>query len=435
MERLRFFKSLSEAELEAMEHEWDFWCRTDQQEPGGDWVTWMVKAGRGYGKTRMGAEFILRHARTPRRRLCLIGKTPADVRDTMIEGDSGILTVASITERPRYEPTKRRLSWKNGSIATSFSGEVPDALRGPQHHAGWVDELAKFKYPQKTWDNFMFGLRLGEDPRACVTTTPRPTPTMREILSDPSTIVTHGSTYLNAANLAPTFLSKILKKYQGTRLGRQEIDGDLLDDLIGALWTYPLLDQHRVDVPPLFRRIVIAIDPAASSDEENDETGIVVAGLGQDAHGYVLQDATGHYTPGQWGAKAVELYKDWKADAIVGETNNGGEMVGYTVKTAAEAAKETVRFVPVHASRGKLTRAEPIGALYEQGRCHHVGTFAELEDQMCNWIPGADSPDRMDALVWAFTELMLGEQTTGLLDYYAGLYAEQQQAKQPKGST
>lgn len=390
----------------------------------------MVQAGRGFGKTRIGAEFILARAREPKRRLCLIGKTPADVRDTMIEGDSGILTVAAACERPRYEPTKRRLTWRNGSIATAFSGETPDATRGPQHHAGWIDEFAKFKYPQKTWDNFMFSLRLGDNPQCCVTTTPRPIPAIREILKDPSTVVTRGNTYANAANLAPAFLAKILKKYQGTRLGRQEIEGILLEDVAGALWTYTILDRLRVEAPPPLMRIVIAIDPAGSSDEDSDETGIVVAGMGDDSHGYVLQDASGHYTPGAWGKRAVELAIEWKADCIVGEKNNGGEMVGHTVQTAADAMKTTVRFVPVTASRGKYTRAEPIGALYEQGRVHHVGTLPDLEDQMCTWLPGMDSPDRMDAVVWALTELMLGEQTTGLLDYYAELYKAKQDAKE-----
>lgn len=429
---------MTDEELEALSHEWSFWCREEQRQPAGDWVTWMVQAGRGFGKTRMGAEFILEAARIPRQRLCLVGKTPADVRDTMVEGESGIMTVASRFERPRYEPTKRRLTWRNGSMATTFSGETPDALRGPQHHRGWIDELAKFKYPQKTIDNFMLGLRLGDDPKCCITTTPRPIPAIRDLIKDPTTIVTRGNTYANASNLAPVFLAKILKKYQGTRLGRQEIEGILLEDMVGALWTYELLDRTRVDVPPPLTRIVVALDPAATSNEDSDETGIVVAGLGEDGHGYSLQDASGIYTPGQWGKRAVELFVDWKADAIVGETNNGGEMVGHTVQTAADAMKVLIRFKSVTASRGKVTRAEPIAALYEQGRAHSVGTLPDLEDQLATWLPGMDSPDRMDALVWALTELMLGESTTGMLDYYAELYKakqdQQEQAKKEKAA-
>jgi phage terminase large subunit-like protein len=339
-------------------------------------------------------------------RIALVGRTTADVRDVMVEGESGILAVSAPWCKPKYEPSRRRLTWPNGAIATCFSADEPDLLRGPQHDGAWGDELAAWRYGADTWDQLQFGLRLGDDPRAVLTTTPRPTKLVREILEDPTTVTIRGSTYENAGNLAPAFLERMTAKYAGTRLGRQELAAELLDDNPFALWQRKLIEGLRVTQKklPAMKRIVVAIDPNASSDEEAAEAGIIGAGLGVDGRGYVLEDVTTSGSPATWADAAVKLYRRLEADRIIAEANNGGEMVEHTVRTV----DENVSFRAVHASRGKLTRAEPISALYEQGRVHHVGCFPELEDQMCEWVPGQPSPDRMDALVWALTELMLG---------------------------
>ena len=407
--RATFLASLTHEEAAALLLDWHFWAREAQRTPPAPWFVWVLMAGRGYGKTRVGAEWAIEQARTPGIRIALVAKNPADARDVLIEGEGGIMACSLPGFMPVYEPTKRRLTWPNRSIARTYSAEMPDDLRGPQHHKAWVDEFAKYKYPQETWDNLMFGLRLGDNPQAVVTTTPRPIASLRAILADSATIVTRGSTDENAANLAPSFLREIHKKYEGTRLGRQELHAELLEDVPGALWTHDLIEQTRVRTHPDLVRLVIAIDPAGSSHEDADETGIVAAGLGADGHGYVLVDVSGRYTPGGWAAKAVSHYETLKADRIVGEVNNGGEMVGHTVRMAAQADGKTVAYAAVHASRGKQTRAEPIAALFEQFRVHHVGMLPELEDQMCSWVPGMKSPDRMDALVWALTDLMIDE--------------------------
>ncbi len=405
--RQAFLASLTNEEAAALLFEWPFWARDAQRTPAPPWFVWALMAGRGFGKTRVGAEWTIEQARTPGTRIALVAKNPADARDVLVEGESGILACSPPWFAPVYEPSKRRLTWPNRSMATTYSAESPDDLRGPQHHKAWVDEFAKYKYPQDTWDNLMLGLRLGEDPQAVVTTTPRPIPSLKAIIKDPRTIVTRGSTYENAANLAPSFLREILKQYEGTRLGRQELHAELLEDVPGALWHRAEIEGLRVKTHPDLVRLVVAIDPAATSGEDSDETGIVAAGLGVDGHGYVLLDGSGKYTPGGWGSRAVAHYETLKADRIVGEVNNGGEMVGHTVRMAAQADGKFVNYLAVHASRGKQTRAEPIAALYEQGRVHHVGMLPELEDQMCTWLPGMKSPDRMDALVWALTDLMI----------------------------
>jgi phage terminase large subunit-like protein len=369
---------------------------------------WLQRAGRGAGKTRSGAEWV-RDAveRRGLRRIALVGQTKADVRDTMIEiGDSSLLSCCPPWFRPTYEVSKRRVTWPNGAIAVAYSGDEPDQLRGPQHDAAWVDELAKMKYPQETWDNLQLGLRLGAHPQCVVTTTPRPIEILKSIIGDPDTVETRVSTYANRANLAPKFLAYIERKYAGTRLGRQELDGELLDDVLGALWTRGLIDRYRVKAVSrdTFVRVAVAIDPAVTSGEDADETGIVAVGLAEDGHAYVLEDRTLRGKPAEWAGAALGLAADWSADVIVAEANQGGEMVAHTIWTAAPYAPVTL----VHASRGKRTRAEPISMLYEQGRVHHVGMLAALEDEMCTWVPGDDalrSPDRMDALVWALSKL------------------------------
>ena len=369
----------------------------------------MILSGRGWGKTRCGAEWVRSVAASSKTaRIALVARTAADVRDVVVEGESGILAISPDRERPTWEPSKRRLTWPNGAIATTYSGEEPDALRGPQHTAAWCDELASWKYAPDAWSNLLFGLRLGERPQVVVTTTPRPIAIIRDLIAQPTTRTTRGRTTDNAANLAPSALAELRRRYSGTRLGRQELEGEILDDSPGALWKREDIDAARVDTAPDLLRVVVAIDPAVTSGEDADETGILVVGLGANGHGYVLEDGSGRYSPGDWASRAITLYRRHRADRIVAEVNNGGEMVGHTLSTAAA----NLPYTAVHASRGKRTRAEPIASLYEQHRVHHVGSFPELEDQLCAWDAGdgSKSPDRLDALVWGLSEL-LGELT------------------------
>ncbi len=408
-------QSLSQEQAAALLYDWAFWARLEQLPPPGDWFVWLLRSGRGFGKTRTGAEWVRAEVESGRRgRIALVGQSKADVRDTMIEvGESAILNISPPWCRPIYEVSKRRLTWPNGAIAVAYSGDEPDQLRGPQHDGAWVDELAKMRYPQETWDNLELGLRLGPHPQVVVTSTPRPIPIIRKLLADPDTVDVRGSTYDNAANLSPKALERWRRKYEGTRLGRQELHGEILEDVPGALWKRTQIEMLRVQGAPELVRVVVGVDPAASSSEDAADTGIVAAGLGANGHGYVLADSTAHGTPAEWARAAIGLYYSTRADRIVGEVNNGGEMVGYTLMTV----DPTVSYKAVRASRGKYTRAEPIAALYEQGRVHHVGTFPDLEDQMCTWVPGEESPDRMDALVWTLTELFLepDEQEGGMV--------------------
>jgi phage terminase large subunit-like protein len=408
-ERNSILSTLTEAEAEALIYDWSFWARDKQLAPAGEWETWLIMAGRGFGKTRTGAEWIRDQIEQQgKRRLALVARTAADVRDVMVEGESGILAISPPWNRPHYEPSKRRLIWPNGAIATTYSGDKPDQLRGPQHDGAWCDELAAWRYPE-SFDQLQFGLRLGDNPQVVVTTTPRPIQVIRDLIKDTATVITSGSTYENVANLAPRALDRLRRKYENTRLGEQELYAKLLDDNPFALWKRATIDQLRVTQHPALTRIVVAIDPQAKKSsekrdmDETSETGIVVAGISADGHGYILDDLTIDGTPDQWGRAAVTGYHKFEADRIVAEVNQGGDMVEFTVKTIEPG----VPFKQLHASRGKHTRAEPVAALYEQSKVHHVGMFAELEDQMCQWVPGDDSPDRMDALVWALTELML----------------------------
>ena len=341
-----------------------------------------------------------------------MAETAADARDVMVLGDSGILASHPKDFRPEWSPTNRRLTWPNGVEAWVYNATEPDQLRGPQHHAAWVDELAKFRYMQETWDQLQFGLRLGEHPQALVTTTPRPLPLIKRLMKDPDTVVTKGSTLDNQANLAKNTIKQLYERYGGTRLGRQELEGEILDDVPGALWNRDSIDGSRVgEVPENMERVFVAVDPAISNEEGSDEHGIVVVGLARDkdgyARGYVLEDGTVRGTPEDWARKAVSLYRSWSADKIIAEKNQGGLMVESTIK----AVDRTVPVKLVHASRGKIVRAEPISALYEQGRVHHVGRFDQLEDQMCMFSTemlrniSNGSPDRVDALVWGLTEI------------------------------
>ena len=402
--------------------DWEFWARPNQLPPKGDWRIWLLLAGRGFGKTRSGAEFVRARIEAGlASRVALVGPTASDVRDVMIEGESGLLAVASDDCRPIYESSKRRLVWPNGAVALAFSADEPERLRGPQHDLAWCDELASWRYAA-SWDNLLLGLRLGADPRAVATTTPKPNKLVRDVLASPGTIVMRGSTFDNAANLAPSFLDSVVRRYRGTRLGRQELEAELLDDLPGALWSRDAIEAARVNAAPDLARIVIAIDPAVSSGEGADETGIVVAGLTHDGQVYVLDDLSGRMTPRAWAVKAVAAYKQFAADRIVAEVNNGGDMVEAMLRSVAGDAP----FRAVCASRGKAVRAEPVAALYEQGRVHHVGGFATLEDQLCSFAADFDrgaagaSPDRLDALVWAVTDL-IANRDAAILDYYRGL--------------
>lgn len=403
--RRQVLSKLSERDAAALLHDWAFLARPNQLPPENDWRVWLLLAGRGFGKSRTGAEWVRSQVESGKaRRVALVAPTAADVRDVMIEGESGLLAISPPWNMPIYESSKRRVTWPNGAIATTYSAEEPDRLRGPQHDAAWCDEVASWRYPE-AWDMLMFGLRLGTDPRCVVTTTPKPTPLIRNLLKNPTTTITRGSTYENRANLAGAFFEQIVAQYEGTRLGRQELYAEVLDDIEGALWTRTLIDKHRVKVAPELKRIVVAVDPAITATEDSDETGVVAAGLGTDGHGYVLDDLSLRASPDGWARRAVDAYHAHKADRIVAEVNQGGDMVEHTIRTV----DQRVSLKKVHATRGKTTRAEPIVALYEQGKIHHVGCLSKLEEQMCNWVPGMDSPDRMDALVWAFTELMLGQ--------------------------
>jgi phage terminase large subunit-like protein len=419
VEREREIAKLSTELRAQLRWHWPFWARPQQIAPGGDWSTWLVLAGRGFGKTRAGCEWVRSIAcgSTPlvagtHKRIAIIAETAADARDVLVEGESGLLAIHPSDFRPHYEPSKRRLTWPNGAIATLYNAVEPDQLRGPQHDAALCDELAKWRYAEDTWDQLQFGLRLGDDPRVTVTTTPRPIPIIRDLIEADDTAITKGSTLDNAANLAPKFLAKMRAKYEGTRLGRQELNAEILDDVPGALWTRATFDEHRAKAAPQLARIVIAVDPSGSSgdDDQADDIGIVAAGVGMDGRGYVLGDWTCDLSPAGWGRRAVEAFDHFEADRIVAERNFGGAMVESVILTARKTAPVKL----VTASRGKVARAEPIAALYEQGRVSHVGAFAALEDQLCSFTGdgyiGKGSPDRADALVWALTELMLGNE-------------------------
>ena len=415
-QRAEIIGSLTDAQANDLLWDWKAWARSNQLAPEGDWLTWLVLAGRGFGKTRCGSEYVRSIAcgATPlapgsHRRIAIVAETSADARDVMVEGESGILSVHPRDFRPVYEPSKRRLTWPNGAVATLYNAVEPDQLRGPQHDAAVCDELAKWRYARETWDQLQFGLRLGAQPRQVIMTTPRPIPVLKEIMASPSTIVTRGSTYDNAINLAPSFLTQVVRKYEGTRLGRQELSAEILDDVPGALWSRAVIDETRLRSHPQLMRVVVAIDPSGTggADDDGDSIGIVVAGKGVDGHGYVLADRTCKLSPDGWGKRAVTVYREFSADRIVAERNFGGAMVQHVIRTV----DKSVAYKEVVASRGKVARAEPVAALYEQKRVHHVGGFADLEDQMCSLTSdgyiGEGSPDRADALVWAITELMI----------------------------
>lgn len=366
-------------------------------------------AGRGFGKTRTGAEWVRSQIRHGFSLVNLIGATADDARDIMVEGESGILAICPVEERPEYIASKRQLKWPNGAKSLIFTADEPERLRGKQHSKLWCDELASWRYQREAWDQAMFGLRLGFNPQVVVTTTPKPTKVIKDLIAlskEPTgqyrVVITGGSTYDNRANLAPAFVQEIVQRYEGTRLGQQELYARLLEDVPGALWNRDLLEKTRVGKLPELKRVCVAIDPAVTATDDSDETGIIVGGVGEDDHGYVLQDDSGRYSPEGWASRAIRAYHLYEANAIIAEVNNGGDLV----KSAILNIDKTVRYRAVRATRGKYTRAEPVAQLYEQGKIHHVGIFSNLEDQMCSWVPGEKSPDRIDALVWLMSDVM-----------------------------
>lgn len=404
-----------------LKYNWAFNAREEQLPPpslenGQDWVGWLFMGGRGSGKTRTGAEWVRTIAErgSAVTRIALIGPTAASTRDVMVKGDSGILAISPPWCMPIYQPSKSCVIWPTGAQAFLFSAEEPERLRGPQFHYGWCDELAAWKNARETMDMFLMGLRLGSSPRWFGSTTPKPTKLMKDLVNDKTVAITKGSSYRNKANLAPTYFQQVIARYEGTTLGRQEIEGELLLEDKNALWTREVIESCRVkveNVPPL-KRVVVGVDPPATSGDTANSCGIIVAGLGIDDHAYVFRDATAIMSPARWARVALTLHRDHKADRIVAERNNGGEMVAHTIRSYYDGSGlsgANVFVKPVFASRGKFTRAEPVALLFQQKRVHIVGSLSGLEDQMCQWDPysGDKSPDALDAMVWAIYDLMV----------------------------
>lgn len=418
--RDEFLDGLSEGALAGLLYLFEFWAHEHQLPPEGAWRSWVIMGGRGAGKTRAGAEWVRAQVEGARpldpgraRKVALVGETFDQVRDVMIEGESGILAATPADRRPRWEATRRRLVWPNGAVAQAYSGHEPEALRGPQFDAAWVDELAKWKKAEESWDMLQFCLRLGDNPRQVVTTTPRNVPVLKRILGQDTTVVTQAPTEANRANLADGFLQEVRRRYAGTRLGRQELDGDLLEDAEGALWTFAMLEAARCDAAPVPDRVVVAVDPPVTGHGASDACGIVVVGAEtkgppQDWRAWVLEDATvTGESPERWARAALAAMERHGADRMVAEVNQGGDLV----ETIVRQIDPMVPYSAVRATRGKAARAEPVAALYEQGRVRHLPGMGALEDQMCQMTVGGyagrGSPDRVDALVWAVHALIL----------------------------
>ena len=405
-----FLLSLPERMRERWRKLWRAFSLAHQREPefapgGAPWTTWLILGGRGAGKTRAGAEWVRAQAGDSSARIALVGETERDVRDVMIEGVSGLLSVHEGFERPQWSSSRCVLTWPNGAIAQAFSAEDPDSLRGPQFSAAWCDELAKWRHAEATFDMLQFGLRLGTRPRQVITTTPRPIALLKRLVADPRTALTHAGTEANAFNLAPSFLGTIVDRYQGTRLGRQELDGEIIEERADALWKRALIEAARVEAAPPCSRIVVAVDPPGSAGKDSAACGLVAAGRHGDLV-YVLADETAAgLSPAGWAGKAIALWRRFEADCLVVEVNQGGDMVRAVIR----GEDASVPVTPVRAQRGKYVRAEPVAALYEQGRVKHVGVFPALEDEMCDFGPdglsSGRSPDRLDALVWAVSAL------------------------------
>jgi len=409
-QRAELISDLPDAALLPFLYDWEgIWARDSQLMPETDWLTWLVCGGRGYGKTRCGSEAVVSVQKDESAgRIALIAPTSADARDVMIEGPSGILSVAPPWNKPKYEPSKRRLTWKNGARAHLYSAEEPERLRGPQHDFAWADEIAAWSDGSQVWNQLQLGLRVGDRPRAVATTTPKAVPLVIELLKDPKCHVTRGNTYENTA-LPESYLANMRRIFSGTRLGRQEIEAELLTDNPGALFNQVIVDKARLATAPTLSRVVISIDPAPTSDRGSDETGIIASGRDDQGHGYVLEDHSLRGSPDEWARAAVKAFHKYKADMIVAEINVGGEMV----ESVLRSVDPNIPFKAVRAMKGKSKRAEPIAALYEQGKIHHCGTnedFEKLERQM-RVFTGANGrrDDRSDAMCWGMHELLLGE--------------------------
>ena len=402
-------RNLPRWEAARLTYNWPLHARDSQLPPEGDWDTWLILAGRGFGKTRTGAEWIRDQVENNRAtRIALVARTTDEAQSVMIEGESGIINVSPPWNKPTYEPSKRKLTWPTGAFALVFSSHEPDQLRGPQFDAAWCDELASWQYPNETWDNLAFALRLGRHPRSVVTTTPKTVELVRSLPNRPGVHVTRGSTYENQDNLPPTFFNGLIEQYDGTRIGQQEIHAELIDEDEDALWKREWIEKARLGSYPPIARIVVSIDPAMSTRPTSSETGIVVVGADmRRQHAYILADESGRLTPNNMALRVAHLYDKFNATQIVVEANAGGNHVETTLRNAVE---RTLPIKSIRARHGKQIRAEPVAALYEQGRVHHVGRFPALEDQMCTWTPDlgpSHSPDRADALVHAVTDLIL----------------------------
>jgi phage terminase large subunit-like protein len=413
--RTRVAAHLDQCERNEFDYHWQLWARPAQLPPPGNWLVWMVMAGRGFGKTRAGAEWVRMIAESdPEARIALVSSSIADARAVMVEGESGILACAPPERAPIFEPSLKRLRFPNGAQALLYSASEPESLRGPQHSHAWCDEIGKWplanERPTRCWDNLLMGLRLGKDQRVLATTTPRAVPLVRRLLADEAVAVTRGTTHDNSANLPQTFLTAMENEFGDSLLARQELDGELVDDIEGALWSRQLIEQSRDPVRKgELARVVVAVDPPASAN--GDACGIVVAALDSAGIAHVLADCSvNNASPERWARAVANAASEWNADRVVAEANQGGAMV----ESVLRAADRNLPIKLVHASRGKSARAEPVAALYETGRVRHAGTFPQLEDELCGMMPGGTyegpgrSPDRADALVWALTELMLG---------------------------
>ncbi|HHL43577.1 MAG TPA: ATP-binding protein [Hellea balneolensis] len=397
----------------ALQHildDWQFLARPDQLPPPTDWVIWLLLGGRGAGKTRAGAEWVRAQVKAGAERIALVGPSYQEVRAVMLEGESGLLNLGKMGERPKYISSRRRLEWPKGAVGEVFSAEDPDGLRGPQFECAWADEFCAWAYPDATLSNLRLGLRLGDNPRLVMTTTPKPIAALTRLMEEPSLVVTRARTQDNKTNLSPIFMKTIVESYGGTRLGRQELDGEIMTDFPGALWSRDLFEQGRVKTKPNLSKIVIAIDPPVTSHQSSDACGIIVvgrSGSGAEAKAYVLQDATVQGArPDEWVNLAAKLYHVWGAHYVLAEINQGGDMI----QTMFNTLQTDVAVRTVYATKSKAVRAEPVALLYERSRVHHVGHFPELEDELC--LLGVEnspktSPDRADALVWAVTDLLL----------------------------
>lgn len=415
---------MTDEQATALMYDWTELGRRKQQLPEGFWVVWLILAGRGWGKTRTGAEAVVKKVEESDGpiRVALVAETKRDAREVIALGESGLIAVSPPWNKPIYEPSKGLITWPNGSQGFLYSGEEPDQLRGPQFHFAWVDEWAKYQYPVETMDNLELALRLGDHPQMVITTTPRPLPMLKEKVAESQeknseVVVTRGHTNENRANLAPSYVKRVIKKYEGTRLGLQELSAQILDDVEGGFWTREMLDKNRLpkghDLPDMIR-IAIAIDPATTSGIDSNETGMVAGGKGVDGNMYLFHDLSGQFSPEKWAYRAVINYDKLQADAIIGEKNNGGDMVEHTIRTVKVPGKPShrVKFRSVWASRGKHIRAEPIASIHEQGKIKFVGSFPKLEDQLLFFTPegyeGAESPDRAEAFIWLAWFLMIG---------------------------